>query len=254
MRYFFEISYNGARYNGWQTQPNGTGIQQIVEDSLSTILREQIEIVGSGRTDSGVHCEQQFFHTNVVSEIDLSRLQQRFNSILPPDIAIRSIQRVSPDAHARFDALLRTYRYRMVTEKNPFANGLAWHFFKPLNLPTMNHAAALLVGKHNFECFSKVNTDVKNFVCNITEARWEEGEGKLEFTVSANRFLRGMVRAIVGTLVDVGTGKTTLEEFESILKSRDRREAGQNVPPYGLYLVRVVYPEKIFLGSPSVDV
>jgi tRNA pseudouridine38-40 synthase len=247
MRYFFEIAYDGNSYNGWQTQPNATGVQQVVEDCLSKITRESITIVGSGRTDAGVHCRQQFFHADVSHPLD-ERFIHKVNSFLPADIAIASIRQVHERAHARFDAILRQYCYKMVFVKDPFSVGRAWHFFKTLDIPTMNHASALLLGKRDFQCFSKVNTDVNTFVCEVFEARWELDGDKLEFYISANRFLRGMVRAIVGTIVDVGTHKTSVGEFESILRSRDRREAGQNVPPYGLYLMRVSYPDSIFIG------
>jgi tRNA pseudouridine38-40 synthase len=252
MRCFFEVSYNGTKYNGWQSQPNATGIQAVIEDSLSKVLRASISITASGRTDTGVHCEQQFFHADLPDTADIERLVFQLNSILPADIAIPSIRPVAPDAHARFDAISRSYKYRIVMRKNPFTPGFAWFYFKPLDLRTMNQAAALLAGKHDFECFSKVKTDVSNFICDISEARWEQHGDRLEFTITANRFLRGMVRAIVGTLIDVGSGRTSLEEFRHILESRDRREAGQNVPPSGLYLVSVIYPSRIFLTEENL--
>jgi tRNA pseudouridine38-40 synthase len=245
MRYFFEISYNGGNYNGWQSQNNGKGIQTVVEDCLSKISRSTIKITASGRTDAGVHCEQQYFHADL-GETDLADLQFRLNNILPQDIVIHSIRPVRPDAHARYDAIERTYNYRMILEKNAFTPGFAWYFFKPLDMRTMNAAASLLIGKHDFTSFSKVNTDVNNFICEIKLAEWRQAKNRLEFAIVSNRFLRGMVRAIVGTLVDVGLGKTSLEEFERIIDSKDRREAGQNVPPHGLYLVKVKYPEEIF--------
>jgi tRNA pseudouridine38-40 synthase len=246
MRYFFEISYNGTNYNGWQSQNNGIGIQTIVEDCLSKITRSSVTITGSGRTDTGVHCEQQFFHTDLDTP-DPQHLLFRLNTILPPDIVIHSLRPVKPDAHARYDAIGRSYEYRMVLTKNAFTRGLAWYFFKPLDVQTMNAAAALLVGKHDFTSFSKVNTDVNHFICDIREAYWKGEGSRLDFSISANRFLRGMVRAIVGTLLDVGTGKTSLEDFSAIIHSKDRREAGQNVPPHGLYLTKVIYPADIFL-------
>ncbi len=244
MRYFFEISYNGANYNGWQSQNNARGVQSVVEECLSRLLRKETPITGSGRTDSGVHCEQQFFHSDLEDQPD--HLLHKLNSILPPDIAIHSIVPVRSDAHARYDAIERAYQYRITLVRDVFAQGLAWHFFKPLDVPTMNEAAALLVGKHDFTSFSKVNTDVKNFICDIHEARWEPDGVRLQFNISANRFLRGMVRAIVGSLIDVGLKRTTTDDFINIIRSRDRRVAGQNVPPHGLYLTRVKYPERIF--------
>jgi tRNA pseudouridine38-40 synthase len=245
MRYFFEIAYDGNRYNGWQSQLNAMGIQQVVEDCLSKVTRENVAIVASGRTDTGVHCRQQFFHVDIDQTLQIKFLD-KINSILPQDIAITSIRHVHERAHARYDATLRQYCYKITLVKDPFSVGRAWHFFKALDIPTMSRASALLLGKRDFQCFSKVNTDVNNFVCEVFECRWELDGDRLEFYISANRFLRGMVRAIVGTLVDVGTGKTSVEEFASILKSRDRREAGQNVPPHGLYLIKVSYPDSIF--------
>lgn len=248
MRYFFEISYNGANYNGWQTQPNATGIQAVIEDCLYKLLREKVEIVGSGRTDTGVHCEQQFFHADVDNALPENFLF-RLNSILPRDIAIHSIRKVKSTSNARYDAIERTYQYRIIREKNVFSPGLALFFFKPLELRTMQEAAALLVGKQDFECFSKVKTDVNNFICDVKRAEWSEEGSRLTFTITANRFLRGMVRAVVGTLLEVGQDRLSLGEFREVLKSRDRREAGANVPPSGLYLVKVTYPESVFEGN-----
>ncbi len=247
MKFFFEIAYNGKNYAGWQNQANAIGIQSVIENALSQMFRTEVKIVGSGRTDTGVHCEQQFFHCELEKEVDSQSLIQKMNSFLPRDIVVKDIRKVKPDANARFDALERTYHYRITRKKNPFLEGLAWHFFKPVDLPTMNKAASLLLGEHDFECFSKVNTDVNHFLCNIRKAEWREEGQMLEFTISANRFLRGMVRSIVGTLLDVGTGKTSLKEFQAIINSRDRKKAGANVPPQGLYLTRVKYPARIFV-------
>lgn len=247
MRYFFKIAYTGKNYNGWQSQPNAKGIQSVIEEGLSKILQKQINIVASGRTDTGVHCEEQYFHADIEKSLEISSFILNLNSFLPRDIVIQSIKAVKPDANARFDALQRTYRYQITRTKNPFLQGLAWHYFKPANVQTMNKAAALLVGEHDFECFSKVKTDVNHFLCDIQSARWVERGDTLTFTIKANRFLRGMVRAIVGTLLDVGSGKISLKEFEAIIKSKDRKKAGANVPPYGLYLVKVKYRKSIFI-------
>jgi tRNA pseudouridine38-40 synthase len=246
MRYFFEISYEGTRYNGWQSQLNAIGIQTIVEDALSKIFRSSVTIVASGRTDTGVHCRQQFFHTDLTMPFDQDQLMIKLNSLLPKDIAIHSIRKAKPDAHARYDAVERTYHYFIVREKDPFSQGRAWFCYKSLDIKTMNEAAALLKGMQDFECFSKVKTDVNHFLCDIKVAEWEEKGKFLQFTITANRFLRGMVRAIIGTLVDVGSGKTSKEEFETIIKSRNRKLAGANVPAHGLYLVRVKYPDTVF--------
>jgi tRNA pseudouridine38-40 synthase len=247
MRYFFEIAYHGKNYAGWQSQHNAIGVQSVVEDALSKLLRAEISIVGSGRTDTGVHCEQQFFHVDLEKEFDTPFFLQRLNSFLPKDIFIASIRPVKPEASARYNATERSYRYRITRKKNPFLDGLAWHYFKPTDVPLMNKAAALLMGTHDFECFSKVKTDVNHFACDMKKAHWKEEGDLLEFTITANRFLRGMVRSIVGTLLDVGSGKTSLKEFQKIIESKDRKKAGANVPPHGLYLVSVKYPSTIFL-------
>jgi len=246
MRYFFEIAYRGANYNGWQSQHNATGVQTVVEDVMTKIFRTPVKITGSGRTDTGVHCEQQFFHTDLVQEFDKATLIRKMNSFLPPDIAIRSIRRVKADASARYDAIERTYRYEITLVKSPFLQGLRWHYFKDVEIEKMNNAAAVLVGEHDFECFSKVKTDVNHFICEVKKAGWVKKGDELIFTITANRFLRGMVRAVVGTLLDVGTGKITHKEFVSILQGKDRKRAGANVPAWGLYLEKVKYPSGIY--------
>jgi tRNA pseudouridine38-40 synthase len=247
MRYFFEIAYNGARYHGWQNQHNAIGVQQLVEEGLSKIFRQKIAITGSGRTDAGVHCAQQFFHVDLEKTFDPDKLRQQMNSFLPADIAIGAIRAVKPDAHARYDARERTYEYHLTTKKNPLLVGRAYYCFKPLDFEKMNAAAALLTGEHDFECFSKVKTDVNHFICDLKLARWNQKGDLWVFTISANRFLRGMVRAIVGTLLEVGSGKMTVNQVKQILESRDRKKAGMNVPPEGLYLMSVKYPREIFL-------
>jgi tRNA pseudouridine38-40 synthase len=247
VRYFFEISYNGTNYCGWQSQLNATGVQAVVEETMTKLFRQPIAITGSGRTDAGVHCEQQYFHCDIEKEFDEAMYIQKMNSFLPKDIAIHSIKKVKAEASARYDAIERTYRYEITRVKNPFSDGRAWHFFKEINVQTMNQAAALLIGQHDFECFSKVKTDVNHFTCDMKKAVWTQNGEQLYFHVSANRFLRGMVRAIVGTLIDVGTGKISLNDFQNIIKSRDRKKAGANVPPYGLYLMEVKYPKSVFI-------
>ena len=247
MRYFFEITYKGTAFHGWQSQTNATGIQEVVEEALSRLLRVKIPITGSGRTDTGVHCVQQFFHADIEKSFEPENLIIRLNSLLNKDIAIRSIRKVKPDASARYDAFERTYEYHITRIKNPLLQDLAFYYFKPVDLPTLERASALLTGTHDFECFSKVKTDVNHFVCHLKTARWNQKGDKLVFTITANRFLRGMVRAIVGTLLDVGTGKISLEELKHILKSKDRKKAGMNVPAEGLYLTEVKYPKNIFI-------
>jgi len=246
MRYFFEITYNGTHYHGWQNQKNAIGVQQVVEEALSKLLREDISIVGSGRTDTGVYCVQQFFHADIEKEFKTTDLIHRLNAFLPKDIAIRNILHAKADAHARYDAYERSYQYKITRVKDPLLVGYAYYFFRDLDVPTMERASALLIGEHDFECFSKVKTDVNHFICDIKQASWNQKGELLVFTITANRFLRGMVRAIVGTLLDVGNRKITVKQFQEILKSKDRKKAGMNTPPEGLYLTQVKYPKSIF--------
>lgn len=222
------------------------GIQSVVEDALSTLFRSPLKIVGSGRTDAGVHCEQQFFHTDIEDLFEPAQLVAKLNSYLPQDIAIKSARPVRDDAHARYSALSRTYEYRISLEKNPFLHGRALRWHKSLDMQTMHRTTALIVGTHDFTAFSKVKTDVNHFICEIKSAQWKLSGSVLIFRITANRFLRGMVRALTGTLLDVGSGKITMKEFKDILKSRDRRKAGANVSPQGLYLTRVAYPRSVF--------
>lgn len=247
MRYFFEISYKGTNYHGWQSQTNAIGVQAAVEEVMKKLFRAEIKVVGSGRTDTGVHCIKQFFHVDLDKELNYQDALQRLNSFLPRDISINSIRNVKEDAHARYQATERTYEYRITPRKNPFYHDYAYYFFKKLDVSTMNKAATLLVGKQDFQSFSKVKTDVNHFICDIKRARWNEKGDLLVFTISANRFLRGMVRSIVGSLLDVGSGKSSLKDFQKIVKSKDRKQAGMNVPPEGLFLIDVKYPKQIFL-------
>ena len=247
MRYFFEISYSGTNYHGWQYQKNATGVQEVVENALGKLLREKISIVASGRTDTGVHCIQQFFHADIEKEFDRDHLFQRLNAFLPSDIVIKNMIKVKPDAHARYDARTRVYEYRIARVKDPFLTHRAYYFFRDLDVPTMNRAAALLRGRHDFQCFSKVKTDVNHFICVVKRADWNQKGELLVFRITANRFLRGMVRAMVGTLLDVGSGTISVKEFQQIIQGKDRKKAGMNVAPEGLYLVGVKYPKKIFL-------
>jgi tRNA pseudouridine38-40 synthase len=249
MRYFFEIAYNGTHYHGWQNQANAIGVQQVVENALSKLLHEEIEIVGSGRTDAGVHCRQQFFHADIDTEFDSGSFLVRVNSFLPKDIAICKIRRAIPSAHARYNAIDRSYVYKITQVKDPFLNGYAYYFFKPVDILLMNQACALLVGIHDFESFCKVKTDVNNFKCEIKKAMWIKKNDLLFFEITANRFLRGMVRAIVGTMLELGSGKISLSDFNQIIESKDRKKAGMNVPPDGLYLNKVTYSNHLFIKS-----
>jgi tRNA pseudouridine38-40 synthase len=251
VRYFFEVSYVGTRYAGWQSQSNALGVQAVLENALSTLFRETTSIVGSGRTDAGVHCVQQFFHADISQSFDSEKLLAQLNSFLPADIAIRSIREVIPEGHARYSAASRTYEYRITLQKDPFLEGFALRWHRPLDVQTMNRAAALIVGTHDFTSFSKVKTDVNHFICDVRSANWKLSGSNLTFRITANRFLRGMVRALVGTLLDVGSGKLSVAAFRDIMKGKDRRKAGANAPPHGLFLMRVTYPRSVFVSTKS---
>ncbi|MEM9857570.1 MAG: tRNA pseudouridine(38-40) synthase TruA [Bacteroidota bacterium] len=248
-RYFFEISYDGTEYHGWQRQENAISVQEVVEEALSTVLKTKMSVVGSGRTDTGVHCEQQFFHLDIDESVDTSGLLYRLNSFLPKDISIGSIQQVQEDGHSRFSAISRSYEYRINLRKSPFYKLYSYYYRKSPDLDSMNAAAHLLIGEHDFKAFSKVKTEVNNFKCHISHAKWNSSPEKLWFNISANRFLRGMVRAIVGTLLQVGEGNLSLTDFQKVIESKDRRKASAAAPAHGLFLTKVVYPKTIFLAN-----
>lgn len=242
MRYFVEVSYHGQAYHGWQIQQNAHTVQAEIQNAISKIWGKELRIVGSGRTDSGVHARQQFFHVDAPRSIDPTRICQSLNGILPEDIAILNIFKVHATAHARFDAVMRSYEYHICQKKNPFLEDRCYLYYKSLDLQQMNKAGELIVAHNDFRCFSRVQTAVNNFRCSVMESQWDTQNEMLIFYVSANRFLRGMVRAMVGTLIEVGLGKLTLDDFHSILLSGDRKQAGQSVPAKGLFLTRVTYP------------
>jgi len=242
VRYFIELAYNGKNYFGWQRQPKQISVQQVLEDKLSILLREEISIVGAGRTDTGVHAKQMYAHFDFDGKIELEKLTFKFNSFLPKDISIYRIIPVKDDAHARFDATSRAYEYHIHLGKNPFLTDFAYQIYHKLDLEKMNEAASLMYEYTDFKCFSKSNTDVRTYNCDVMNAVWEKQESLLIFHVKADRFLRNMVRAIVGTLLEVGEGKKTVEDFRNVLESRNRSEAGVSVPAHALYLTEVVYP------------
>lgn len=247
MRYFLEFSYRGTAYNGWQKQNNALGIQQVLEEALGKVLRMPVELTGSSRTDAGVHAEQQFAHfdlTEAVADADL--LIYKLNALIPKDVAVQRIICVGDEVHSRFAATHRKYEYRITYHKNPFLIDLATQMRPSLDVPLMNEAAALLLIHNDFESFSKIHTNVSNFRCTITESRWAESDEMLVFHVKANRFLRGMVRALVGTMLEVGRHKMTVAEFEQVILSRNRKNAGAQAPAEGLFLVEVGYPESLF--------
>lgn len=242
MRYFIEFAYNGKNYHGWQSQPNASSVQETLSKAISVILRTQIELMGAGRTDTGVHAKQMFAHFDFEDTLETDFLVAKLNSYLPKDIVVYRIIPVSDEAHARFDATKRTYEYHIHTYKNAFENESSWYVFQKLDLEKMNEAAKMLFEFEDFQCFSKVNTDVKTYNCKIMEANWQQKGKNLIFTIAADRFLRNMVRAIVGTLVEIGSGKKALEDFKNIIESKDRTQAGTSVPAHGLYLTKVEYP------------
>ncbi|WP_179351650.1 tRNA pseudouridine(38-40) synthase TruA [Winogradskyella vidalii] len=245
MRFFIELSYNGGAYHGWQNQPNAISVQEVLEKALSTILKTKIAVMGAGRTDAGVHAAQMFAHFDFEGNFESKDLVYKLNSLLPKDIAIRSVFKVKPETHARFEAKSRTYHYKISTSKNVFDYDFAYQVQLPLNVEAMNKACEILFQYKDFQCFSKVNTDVKTYNCDLKEAFWTKNNEQLIFTITADRFLRNMVRAIVGTMINVGLGKINPEDLHAIITSKSRSEAGFSVPAHGLYLVKIIYPESI---------
>lgn len=241
LRYFIEFAYNGTQYHGWQLQPNAPTVQQALEKALSVLLGEKIETIGAGRTDAGVHAKQMFAHFDSDAFFEIPHLIHKLNSYLPKDIAVADIIPVHDDAHARFDAKKRTYEYHIHCKKDVFVQDLSWHYHNELDVPLMNIAANSLMRHTDFECFSKVNTDVNTFLCSVSQAHWEHRGTSLVFTISADRFLRNMVRAIVGTLINIGTHKIDQTEFTAIIESKDRSKAGASVPAHGLFLTKIEY-------------
>ena len=241
MRYFIKFAYNGTNYHGWQSQPNASTVQETLTKAMSTVLNAPIELMGAGRTDTGVHAKMMYAHFNFEKEFQSDNIVHKLNSFLPKDIAVFDIVPVAENAHARFDAKKRTYEYHIHTFKNVFQNELSWYNPQKLDVDLMNEAAKILLLHTDFECFSKVHTEVNTFDCKITTAYWQQNTNQLIFTISADRFLRNMVRAIVGTLINIGLHKITPTDFEAIIKSKNRSEAGFSVPAHGLYLTEITY-------------
>lgn len=252
MRYFIQLSYDGTGYHGWQVQPNGVSVQEVLQKALSTLLRQPTEVTGAGRTDAGVHASMMVAHFDwpaahegegcEEAPLDCTQLTYKLNRLLPPDVAVQAVKPVGPEMHARFSATRRTYHYYIHTHKDPFLRGYSWQVNVSLDFALMNEAAQVLLEYSDFTSFSKTGTDVKTNICQLTEARWEQLKpGEWRFTVSANRFLRNMVRAIVGTLVEVGRHRMTISQMRHAIEAKDRQRAGESVPGHALYLTNIEY-------------
>lgn len=243
-RYFLRLAYDGTPFHGWQIQPNAKSIQESLNEAFSTILRQKVYTVGCGRTDTGVHARQFYAHFETEKPIDdLEEINYKANQILPKEIAIYEIFPVAQDIHARFSATSRTYEYLITSRKDPFAANRMYEFRQALDLKKMNEACQVLFEFEDFESFSRTGSQTEHHLCQMMCAEWREGEHYLQFKVQANRFLRNMVRALVGTLMDVGLEKMTVEEFRNVIKAKDRSQASSSAPAHGLYLVNIDYPK-----------
>jgi tRNA pseudouridine38-40 synthase len=240
-RYFAELAYKGTYYHGWQLQKNAVSVQELINKALSTVLRESVETTGCGRTDTGVHARQLFAHFDTGRQLEENDLYG-VNALLPFDIALKRLIPVHADAHARYDAVSRSYEYHLCFEKDPFKHEFAFYMHQEPDMDIMNKASAFLSGKQDFSCFSKTHTQVKTNICEVTKAEWVKVEKGMVFYISADRFLRNMVRAIVGTLLEIGKGTLPVEAMPEIIAGRNRAAAGASVPACGLYLTRVEYP------------
>lgn len=252
MRYFLQLAYAGGDFHGWQRQPNGSSVQQMIEEALSTIFRREISITGAGRTDAGVNARRMFAHFDIEEEngeviADEGRLLSSLNKLCGRDISLQKLIPVAPDAHARFDASARTYKYFVIYEKSPFLKDFSWHSPTRLDIDAMNAASPLLLSTSDFTSFAKLHADAKTNICRLSRAEWSDFENiygvpGIVFTITADRFLRNMVRAVVGTLVDMGRGKLDLEGLKRIIEAKDRCSAGTSMPAGGLFLWDVEYP------------
>lgn len=243
MRYFIHLAYDGTRYHGWQIQPNGISVEGEIELRLSTLLRQPIDIVGAGRTDAGVHARHMVAHFDFEDGCDTKQLCYRLNRMMPPDICIYKIEKVADDLHARFSATSRTYHYYISTKRNPFNRQYTWLCHYDLDFELMNQAAEILLEYKDFASFCKSHTDVKTTLCNIIEAKWikDDDEGCYYFRIKANRFLRNMVRAVVGTLVEIGRHRLSLDDFRNVIEGKKRTMAGESMPANALFLEKIEY-------------
>ncbi|MEI7661244.1 MAG: tRNA pseudouridine(38-40) synthase TruA [Bacteroidota bacterium] len=248
-RYFIKLSYDGTPFHGWQRQPNAVTIQQTLEEAMSMLMRTTVQLTGAGRTDAGVHADEYFAHTDLADDLpaaECEKLVFRLNRYLGGEIAIKDIFHADQHAHARFSATARTYRYCIARTKNPFRRNYTWFVHGKIDHSLMNEGAALIMSYDDFTSFSKVDTDTKTNICKITRANWQMEEEELVFTITADRFLRNMVRAIVGTLLQLGVGKISLATLKQIIENHNRSDAGDSVPAKGLTLHRITYPEDIY--------
>ena len=250
-RYFMFLSFEGTNYHGWQIQPNAFTVQQTLENALSLILGEKITSIGAGRTDTGVHASMFCVHfDSLKNNIDSDKkFIFRLNRFLPPDIAVKYIRKVIPEANARFSAISRTYKYYIRKTKDPFKQLWSWHINYPLDISLMNTACGILKEYSDFTSFSKLHSDTKTNICKISSAEWIENDNEIVFSITSNRFLRNMVRAITGTMVDLGAGKINIEDFKRIIEDKDRCKAGKSAPAKGLFLTDINYPDDIFIQS-----
>lgn len=247
-RFFLYIQYKGSHYHGWQKQPNALTVQQVLEDKIAVLLNRKVETTGAGRTDTGVHAREFVAHFDW--DDDLINIKEHFifkmNCLLPADIAVLDLRMVSVESHARFDAVSRTYEYHLTKAKDPFLTEYAWFYPWPLNLEKLNEACAILKEYNDFTSFSKLHTDVKTNNCIISFAHWGMNGNNIVFTISANRFLRNMVRAIVGTFIEIGKGKINVSDLRQIIEGKNRNFAGTSAPAHGLYLTKIEYPDSLF--------
>ena len=246
MRYFIDISYDGSNYHGWQIQPNADTVQHQINLAFSTILNEEINVLGAGRTDTGVHAKKMIAHFDTNETIDFEKVKYRINGFLKNDISLNDIYKVKEDAHARFSAISRTYEYRVSRTKNPFSVN-SYLLLRDLDFQSMKKACKFLHGSHDYTSFAKLHSENYTNNCEVYIANWNEDENLLIFTIKANRFLRNMVRAIVGTLIEIGEGKISFSDIETILMSKDRAKAGYSVPANGLSLIDIEYPKEILI-------
>lgn len=243
------MAYDGTNYHGWQIQPNGNSVQAELMKALSIFMRREVEVIGAGRTDAGVHARLMVAHFDSETKMNCDSVTDKLNRLLPHDISVYNVVPVKEEAHTRFDATYRTYKYYVTTEKNPFNRKYSWRLFQPLDFALMNEAAKTLFEYTDFTSFSKLHTDVKTNNCKIMHAEWTKiNEKEWVFTIQADRFLRNMVRAIVGTLVEVGRGKMSVQEFRNVIENKNRCSAGSSVPGHALFLVDIGYPENLFLN------